>query len=178
MKIKIEHLKKSSDSYAGETLIYDEETGSLLGGVQKATLVFSATSPYPKAKLEVLNWSMLAEGIDADIEMAGYGPYCRDIDDMSVKDLKEALQWEAKQRYFTLKELNALKNGKKITVDNHSHTQTFASTDEDFEKSVEMVKESIRQEDLKAKANKLADNFAEGLIKTYKEENNDNEENS
>lgn len=151
MKVKLEHTENHVPDPDGSgntqmrthTKVTDMETGQVIGGLQKATFTFSATDVFPKATLEMFNFEVDAENIDAEVRITSYGKDMKDIDEMSMKEIKEALRWEAQQRYLLQRKVRSLEAGEKPLEPKTKPPRVlnFESSDEAFEKSIKMVED-------------------------------------
>ena len=106
LKIKIESLHKNVEGSDGKILtaahtkVYEEETGHILGCIQKITYTVGVKDFVPRAVLEVVNLPIEVEGVHAKVEPVAFGPELKRLEDMSQEEIVNALKWEAKQRYL------------------------------------------------------------------------------
>jgi hypothetical protein len=115
LKIKLECLHRDDDKCgvltSANTRVYDEDTGKVLGCIQKITYTVDTEDFIPRAILEVVNLPIEVEGVDADVEAVMFGPDLKRIEDMDRDELITALKYEGKQRYLMGLELDKLKDG-------------------------------------------------------------------
>ena len=122
MKLKIEHLRlpgapDEQTVPTTRTLVYDQESGLPIGGIQKIDITFSAQDFFPRATLEVINFESEMSDVEvSEINVSGYGPKFMKLDEMNKDELIEALKFEGVERWkqnrklYTLrKELDELK---------------------------------------------------------------------
>jgi len=120
MKLKIEHLRQpdTPDGQAvlnTQTKVYDQESGRVIGGIQKIDITFNAQDFYPRATMSVINFETEMHDIEVEkIELVGYGPKFLKIDEMTHDDMVEALRFEGVERW---KQNQALKNLRKELED-------------------------------------------------------------
>jgi len=117
MKIRIEHLRP--EGHEGPLLsttakVYDAETNEPISGIQKVSFELSATDWVPRAKIEVFDFTSHIEEVEAEVHMVNFGKDRRDMDDMSLSEIKNALRWEGQQRYLSQKRILHLENLLKI----------------------------------------------------------------
>jgi len=115
MKLKIEHLRLpgASDEQTvpvTRTLVYDQESGVLIGGIQKIDITFSAQDFYPRATIDVINFESEMTDVEvSEINIVGYGPKFLKLDEMNKKELIEALKFEGVERWKQNRKLYTLR---------------------------------------------------------------------
>jgi hypothetical protein len=115
LKIKIESLHKNVEGSGDKVLttahtkVYEEDTGQVLGCIQKLTYTIDVQDFVPRAVIEVVNLPIEVESVHAEVEPVMFGPDLKRLDDMSQDEIVEALKWEAKQRYLLNLQLVDLK---------------------------------------------------------------------
>jgi len=113
LRIKLECLHREDDKCntltSANTRVYDEDTGRVLGCIQKITYTVDVKDFIPKAVIEVVNLPIEVEGVEAEVEAVMFGPNLKRIEDMSRDELIEALRYEGRRRYLQGLELDKLK---------------------------------------------------------------------
>lgn len=92
-------IKITSDGTISGTRIYDER-GIPLPSVQKITFDADSSESLTNCILKVLNIPIEIDFSKAKIEIAGYGKDFKKIEEMTPKEIIEALKYEAGQRYL------------------------------------------------------------------------------
>jgi hypothetical protein len=90
-----------------DTRVYDD-SGQPIGYVQKIKWEASVEDPVPKCTIEVVNANIEVDVDEDCVEVTKFGPRMRRYDEMTTEGRRQALYWEAKQRYLQAQKIKDL----------------------------------------------------------------------